>query len=43
MRMKLRHTKSVEAPKFTGYVSPLYRSLKNDANARPEKRRQLFD
>jgi len=33
---RLRRTKSVEALKSTGYVSPLYCSLKNDANVRPE-------
>ena len=38
-RMRLERTKSVEAPKSRGHVSPLYRSLKNDANVRPEERR----
>lgn len=35
MGMELERTKSVEAPKSTEYVSPLYRSLKNDAKVRP--------
>ena len=37
---ELGRTKSVEAPKSTGRVSPLYCSLKKDAKVRPEKRRQ---
>lgn len=35
-RRMLRRTKSVEAPKSTGYVRPLYCSLKKDAKVRPE-------
>ena len=36
--MESRRTKSVEALKSVEYVSPLYRSLKNDAKVRPGRR-----
>lgn len=41
-RIGLIRTKSVEAPKSAGYVSPLYCSLKKDAKVRPEETASAF-